>query len=119
MPTGWLTGSWASPLAALDPHPRHIVYVDGVAVLALTADSATGFTGTPPADDGNLPTVHVPTGAGGTGGAAPTGAGGSAPPGDGDDGGCGCYVKGGSSRPAPLLSLLAVLAAVPLARRRR
>jgi len=116
IPSGWLTGTWASPLQHSTHSPANIVFVDGVAVLALTADTATGFTGTPPADDGDLPTVHVPTGAGGTGGAAPTGAGGSAPPADGDDGGCGCDVKGGSSRAVPLLSLLA---AVPLLRRRR
>ena len=117
LPAGWRTGTWASPLQHSTHAPANVVFTNGVAVLALTADGATGFTGTPPADDGDLPTVQVPTGAGGTGGAAPTGAGGSADPGD-DDGGCGCRVKNGTS-PVTILFALFLFAGLALARRRR
>jgi hypothetical protein len=102
-PAGWLIGSWVSPLQHSMHSPANVVFTDGVAVLALTADSATGFTGTPPADPDDMPTVHVPVG--GAGGSDTPGAGGS------DDGGCGCRVPGGAGSGAPLLGLALVAAA--------
>ncbi len=115
-PSGWLTGTWASPFGHSTHAAANVVFTGGVAVLALTADDATGYSGTPPADDGELPTVHVPTGVAGAAGSAATGAGGNAGGGagssGGDDGGCGCATPGdgGASLGATLLLLALVLA---------
>jgi hypothetical protein len=57
-PTGWQMGSWGSPLNNSTHSPQNVAFVDGIAVLALTADDATGYSGTPPVDDGT--TVVVP-----------------------------------------------------------
>jgi endo-1,3-1,4-beta-glycanase ExoK len=72
IPTGWETGTWESPFNLSTHNPANVTFVDGIAVLSVTADNATGFSGTPPAD---------PKGGGagtsGTGGAAGSGAGGT------------------------------------------
>ena len=75
-PFGWATGTWASPLQQSTHALANVTIVDGVAVLSLTADDATGFTGTPPQDPGEQPTEHVPSGGAGSGGSS-TGSGGS------------------------------------------
>jgi MYXO-CTERM domain-containing protein len=49
-PAGWSTGSWESPLGQSTHKSTNVVFVDGIAVLGLTADDATGFVGSPPTD---------------------------------------------------------------------
>jgi len=50
LPSGWATGNWESPLGQSQHAPENVVIRDGVAILALTADDALGYDGTPPAD---------------------------------------------------------------------
>lgn len=50
LPTGWLLGSWGSPKNLSTHSPQNVTFVDGHAVLSLTADDALGFKGTIPAD---------------------------------------------------------------------
>jgi endo-1,3-1,4-beta-glycanase ExoK len=69
LPAGWATGDWSSPLNQSKHNPANVRFVNGIAVLAMTADNATGYTGTPPAD----PMGGGTGGAPGTGGAAGTG----------------------------------------------
>jgi len=69
-PQNWQRGDWLAPLNHSMHNMNNVAYVNGTAVLALTNDGATGYTGTPPADPGSGGT----TGAGGAGG---TGAGGT------------------------------------------
>jgi len=65
VPSGWVTGNWASPKGYSTHSPANVNFLNGIAVLSLTNDNATGFTGTPPADTA-------------AGGSDATGAGGSA-----------------------------------------
>jgi len=62
IPSGWLTGNWASPNNLSTHNPANVTFGGGIAVLSMTADNATGFTGTPPADSSATP----PTGTGGS-----------------------------------------------------
>jgi len=62
LPSEWVTGNWESPLGQSIHAPENVVVVDGVAVLALTADDALGFDGTPP-DPGDPPEEGDTTGA--------------------------------------------------------
>ena len=50
VPSGWATGNWASPYNLSTHNPQNVAFVNGIAVLSLTADDATGDPGTPPAD---------------------------------------------------------------------
>ena len=50
IPAGWAVGNWASPYNLSTHNPANVNFVNGVAVLSMTADDATGYTGTPPAD---------------------------------------------------------------------
>jgi endo-1,3-1,4-beta-glycanase ExoK len=50
LPAGWATGTWASPYNLSTHNPANVNFVNGVAVLSMTADDATGYAGTPPAD---------------------------------------------------------------------
>ena len=50
MPSGWEVGTWGSPFNLSTHNPANVSFVNGIAVLSMTADNATGFTGTPPAD---------------------------------------------------------------------
>jgi hypothetical protein len=59
--------NWASPYNLSTHSPQNVSFVNGIAVLSLTADDATGNPGTAPADTGS-------SGSGGTGG---TGSGGA------------------------------------------
>lgn len=69
VPSGWATADWSSPFNLSTHSPKNVNFVNGIAVLSLTADNATGNPGTPPVDPA----------AGGTGGAGgSSGAGGSA-----------------------------------------
>ena len=91
-PFDWATATWGSPLQQSTHTPANITFVDGVAVLSLTADDATGFAGTPPQDPGEQPTEHISpgtAGAGGSGGGSATGTGGtSGQPAAGGSPGC-------------------------------
>jgi endo-1,3-1,4-beta-glycanase ExoK len=50
VPSGWATGTWSSPYGLSTHNPANVSFVNGIAVLSMTADNATGFTGTPPPD---------------------------------------------------------------------
>jgi endo-1,3-1,4-beta-glycanase ExoK len=50
IPAGWAVGNWASPYNLSTHNPANVNFVDGVAVLSMTADDATGYAGTPPTD---------------------------------------------------------------------
>jgi endo-1,3-1,4-beta-glycanase ExoK len=53
VPSGWAEGNWASPYGLSTHNPANVNYVNGIAILSLTADGATGYTGIPPADNGS------------------------------------------------------------------
>jgi hypothetical protein len=63
VPAGWLTGNWGSPKNLSTHDPGNVNFLEGYAILSLTADDAVG------------PTGALPIGPAGTGGAG--GAGGS------------------------------------------
>jgi hypothetical protein len=50
VPSGWAVGNWQSPFNLSIHNPANVNFVNGVAVLSMTADDATGYTGMPPAD---------------------------------------------------------------------
>ncbi len=52
IPSNWAAGNWASPFNLSTDNPADVTFADGIAVLSMTADNATGFSGTPPADSG-------------------------------------------------------------------
>ncbi len=66
VPSGWATGTWPSPKSLSTHQPANVTFSSGVAVLSLTADDLTGFTGAPPADSVGAD----PAGSGGSGSAA-------------------------------------------------
>jgi hypothetical protein len=87
LPTGWAVGNWASPKALSTHQPANVAFTGGFSVLSLTADDATGFTGTPPLDsdsvgatdpeaDSGVAGASSGTGGGSTASGASTGAGG-------------------------------------------
>lgn len=63
-PSGWQMGSWVSPLENSTHDSQNVVFVNGIAVLALTADDARGYTGTPPPDGAGGVDVAPTAGAG-------------------------------------------------------
>src|SRR4030095_11725742 len=69
VPSGWATGNWSAPFNLSTHNPPNVSFVNGIAVLSMPADNATGFTGTPPADSG----AGGASGTGGRGGAGGTG----------------------------------------------
>jgi endo-1,3-1,4-beta-glycanase ExoK len=50
LPSGWAVGNWLSPKMRSTHAAANVGFVDGFAVLSLTAEDATGFTGQPAAD---------------------------------------------------------------------
>jgi len=99
LPSGWAAGTWASPYNLSTDTPQDLSFINDVAVLSLTADNATGYTGTPPVDTG----VGGSQGSGGsvsTGGAAGSagvsGAAGTGEPGGSSSSG-GASVAGGTT----------------------
>ncbi len=74
VPAGWLTGSWASPKNLSTHDPGNVNFIDGYAVLSLTADNAVGPAGAMPGETGG----SGGAGAGGSTSAGGAGAGGSA-----------------------------------------
>jgi hypothetical protein len=137
LPSGWATGNWVSPLQQSTHSPANVTVVNGVLVLSLTADGATGFTGTPPSDSGDLPSSHptssatstnatsssaTSTGAssstGGGGASGSGGAGASSSRGRGDSG-CGCGLAGTSPTGLGWAASMALLVVRSLGRRGR
>lgn len=51
LPSNWSLGSWGSPKGLSTHAAANVNFVNGSAVLSVTADDATGFSGTPLADD--------------------------------------------------------------------
>jgi endo-1,3-1,4-beta-glycanase ExoK len=86
LPSGWEAGDWSSPKGRSTHNVNNVGLVNGIAVLALTTDGATGLPSTVPADG-------AATGGAGTGGTSSGGAdtggsetGGMATGGDGSGG---------------------------------
>ncbi len=69
IPTGWAVGNWVSPYKQSTHNTQNVGFVNGIAILSLTADNATGNPGVPPAD----PAASSTGGAAGTGGVVGTG----------------------------------------------
>ncbi len=88
MPASWAAGNWASAYNLSTHNPANVTFSDGIAVLSMTADGATGSSDTPPADMGSDGGVA-------TGGASGTGGTSSGEAGSG--GGCGCRTAGSGS----------------------
>jgi hypothetical protein len=106
IPAGWATGNWASPYNLSTHNPANVNFVNGVAVLSMTADDATGFSGTPPADTDAGVVVALPDA-----GAAQTST---------TSGGCGCdSVNGGGRLGLPQLAAVILGIAGTLFRQRR
>jgi len=88
LPSGWALGDWGSPKNRSTHNPNNVGFVDGIAVLAITTDGATGSPSTVPPDGAS-------TGGAGTGG---TGSGGDATGGEASGGdGTGGVSTGGTS----------------------
>jgi endo-1,3-1,4-beta-glycanase ExoK len=83
LPSGWALGNWASPKNLSTHQPANAAFTGGFGVLSLTADDATGFTGTPPVDPGADGASNADGGAGASAGA------GGAPPAQGPSAGAG------------------------------
>jgi hypothetical protein len=82
VPSGWAVGNWSSPFNLSTHNPQNVGFVNGIAVLSLTADNATGTPGTPPVDNaaggtgsGGSPSAGGATGSGGMTGVGGTGGG--------------------------------------------
>jgi hypothetical protein len=109
----WSLGTWPSPLGNSTHSPANVTLTNGIAVLSLTEDDATGFTGAPPID-GSAGSSGGRAGASGagSGGAATSGGSGNAG-GRGErrhaDGGC-ALVKRRVSRDLDSNALLAAIA---------
>src|SRR6185503_16728182 len=74
VPSGWAVGNWTAPLNHSTHNPANVKIVNGIAVLAMTADNATGYTGTPPVDPASgAGGTSGPGGTTGTGGVSVTG----------------------------------------------
>lgn len=111
LPSGWSLGNWPSPKNLSTHQPANAGFVDGFAVLSLTADDATGFTGAPPVDpEASLPGTPDDSGTGGSGSEpveASTGgtimsSGGTGTAGTGSDPGDATASAGAASGPAPV-----------------
>lgn len=95
VPAAWGTGSWGSPLGQSTHSPANVNFQNGMLILSLTADDATGYSGTPPVDTEDLPTVTADA-LPGTGGSDGMGTGGAVGTG-GDSAASGGAGNGGSS----------------------
>lgn len=135
LPSGWSTGNWSSPKGYSNHSASNVTFASSTAVLSLTEDTATGFSGTPPGDatssststggaSGVGGTTAFESSAGGpsaasteTGGATvSTSAVASGTP--SDDGGCGCRTLRGTHGARNAACLLLGLG-IWIARRRR
>jgi hypothetical protein len=100
-PANWALGNWLAPLNHSMHNPANAKFVNGIAVLALTNDNATGYSGTPPADPASGGTTGTggaggTTGSAGTSGTAGTGGGGAGAGGGAGRGGAGASGSPGS-----------------------
>jgi hypothetical protein len=100
IPAGWAVGSWPSSYNLSIHNRANVNFVNGVAVLSMTADDATGYSGTPPTDT-------VTTLDGGAGTSSTSG------------GGCACDSLGGGRLALPELVAVIVGIAGMMFRRRR
>lgn len=50
LPDGWVTGDWDSPKGLSTHMPENVAFIDGYAVISMTADDALGSTGALPMD---------------------------------------------------------------------
>ncbi len=130
LPSGWSTGNWTSPKGKSVHSASNATFSSGIAVLSLTQDDATGFTGTPPSDQlsgggtsGTGGTTSTETSSGGssstgvgTGGAGPSDTS-TANASPGDDG-CGCRVAGTAGAPGARWTWLGLGLVAALRRRR-
>ena len=112
VPAGWAVGTWGSPYNLSTHSPDNVGFVNGIAVLSLTTDDATGDPGTPPADDGTV----APPGSGGSAGTGSTG--GSSGSDKGSAGGCSTAPRSRSGGTA-LFGILAVAVGLRVLRRGR
>jgi endo-1,3-1,4-beta-glycanase ExoK len=110
LPTGFATGNWASVYNLSTHNPANVNFVDGIAVLSMTSDTATGYSGTPPADTG---------GDGGVTTGDTTGTGGSSSAQGGSGGGCGCRAAGSGPASGGALTVVLLAGALVLRRRQR
>jgi len=139
MPSGWLAGNWSSPKGLSTDTASDIGFVNGYAVLALTADDAKGIAGAAPIDTadagtqetgGSSATADAGNGGAGNGGAGNGGAGGSdlsaagnsgvTRTASGNDSGCGCRVSAGPAKSIHTILLIAglLLSVIPRCRSR-
>ncbi len=111
LPSNWSVGNWASPYNLSTHNPANVTFADGIAVLSMTADDATGFTGTPPADSA----ADGGTSYGTDAGSSPTGG-----PGVKDsNSGCSCRTAGDRPAGPAALTVALLLAACSAADARR
>jgi beta-glucanase (GH16 family) len=109
LPEGWLTGSWGSPKNLSTHAPENVNFIDGYAVLSLTADDALGPAGAMPeqgaagAEGSSTGTPNATGGSTNAGGPNPGASSGSSP----SDGACSF---GHAPRRARLLGALGVVA---------
>ena len=74
VPSGWGLGNWASPMGLSTHNSANVSFINGIAILSMTSDGATGYSGTPPTDPGGPASCVAGTGgAAGTGGSPSTG----------------------------------------------
>jgi len=119
LPSGWALGSWASPKNLSVHSTQNVGVVDGVAVLALTADEAQGIGATSSGGAGAAPgSGGMAGGASGSESGDPSGLS-SSESGSGDDSGCGCRMASSGHRNEFGLSLLLGAIVLDWARRRR
>ena len=77
LPSGWAVGNWGSPYSLSTHNAQNVGFVNGIGVLSLTADNATGSPGTPPADPGAVGSGGAAGGSGGVTSTGGTGTGGA------------------------------------------
>ena len=99
IPSGWAVGNWSSPYNLSTHNAQNVAFVNGIAVMSLTADNATGSPGTPPADPaaGGTGGAGGSSGTGGTSSAGGSGSGGTGGNGSGGAGSGGAISTGGHS----------------------
>jgi hypothetical protein len=83
LPSGWATGTWASPKSLSTHSPTNVGFVGASAVLSLTSDGALGFNGQPPPDNDSAAGDAGSAGMPGSAGNGPAAGGTSGSPGSG------------------------------------
>ncbi len=115
VPANWSLGNWASPFSLSTHNPANVTFTDGIAVLSMTSDDATGFTGTPPADSAADAGTSYGTDAGSPDAGSPDA---GNPGATGPSSGCSCRAAGDGPAGSAVL-VAALLVAAGLLRRRR